>query len=913
MKDESKTKKQLINEIEELRGQLARVQSSDAEFQQMKESNEKFVKAFLQNSIPMDITLLRNGRYVDVSEAFLRFLGLKRSEVIGNTATELKLITAEQKAIFINELNSKGRVENLELQVKTKGGELRDGLFNAVMMTLNNEKYLLTVMADITERNQAQAALVKSEEKLRLITENIVDCIAFVDTAGTYQYVTPSYKETLGYSPGEMVGYSGFSYTHPDDLERVLGLCMEAVEQGRRELSYETRLRHKNGHYVPIEMRARSIKDQQGKIIGGVLAARDITSRRQAEEALRKSEEKYRNILERIEDGYYEIDHTGTLTFFNDSLCRMLGYSQDEALGLNYRQFMHKENSREVFETFNRVYKTGKAAKALPWKLITKEGTELFIENSISLKLDKEGRPTGFQGIARDITERKMMEDKLKENEEKFRILMESSPTAFLLYQNNTWIYANPAAMEITGYTGQELRDMSFAHFAHPDDKDILQDRAQKRQKGEIKTNLRYEVRIIRKDGTIKWIDLSSATIFLKGSPAGIVSVVDITEGKRMAAELLKARKLESVATLAGGLAHDFNNLLAGIHGYIEMAKMDISADSRAHEYLLAAEKSAKQAAGLTRRLITFARGEEPLRKQCDMGEFIKDAVQKALMEIPVEKKVIITENLWPAEVDEAQMRQVITNIIANAVEAIPDGGLLTVRAQNIKVSGPNQLPVSEGSYVRLAVSDTGEGIAAEDLPLIFDPYFSKKQRGTQKGMGLGLSVCHSIVSKHGGYITVESAPGQGSSFYIYLPAIIREKSVESMPRQEGIPGVQKRILVMDDEEVIREMMQELLKTMGCQVTTAQDGLSAIDLYVKARAADQSYDMVILDLTVKGGMGGVQAMKRLREVDPEVKAIIFSGYTDDPAIENYSQYGFRGALTKPFNREGLKAILENNL
>ncbi len=1121
MKDESKTKKQLISELDELRRQLAHVQSSAEEFQQLKESNEKFVKAFLQNSIPMDITLLRSGRYVDVSEALLIFMGRRRDEVIGNTATSLELITEEQKSIFLNELNSKGRVENLELQVKTKGGELRDGLFNAVMMTLNNEKYLLTVMADITDRKRAEKTLHESEEKSRALTESTSMGIYLIQN-NKFVYINPSFQSITGYSQTELDDMLFWNIVHPDFREMVkdrgikrqkgeevpqrydfkiiakggqekwidlsvtyidlngkptiMGSMSDITERKRMEdalresevhvrtilenaplgiVNYDKngaiidcnanfiqligssreallglnvlKLKNEdvanalrislNGHISAVEGEYRSYTadkvtkarmvcapffSQKGEITGGIAIteditsrrraeealretedkyrllvdnasdiicrtdsrgyfnflnpaamkftgyaeadligkhfselihpdwradverfcgrqfvknipsacydvplltkdnrqawleqnvqliidngqvvgfqaiARDITDRKQAQEALRESEEKYRAILQSIEDGYFESDLAGCFTFFNDSLCKILGYSRDELIGMNNRRLLDKENARKVFAIFNKVYTTGKAYRPFEWKFITKEGVERFAESSISLKRDREGRPTGFQGIVREVTERKRMEDKLKESEEKFRILMESSPTAFLMYQNNTWVYANPAATEITGYTSQELRDMPFAYFAHPDDKAMLQERAQRRQRGEIKTNLRYEVRIIAKDGTIKWIDLSSTSVFHKACPAGVVSVVDITERKRMEAELLKARKLESVATLAGGIAHDFNNLLAGVYGYIEMAQLDLPSGSRAHDYLLAAEKSAKQAADLTKRLITFARGGGPVRKQSDIGELVKDTVQRALIAIPVEKKVVVADDLWTAEIDAGQIRQAIISIIANAVEAMPEGGLLTVSAQNVIVF-PNQLPVSEGPYVRITVSDTGGGISAEDLPLIFDPYFSRKQRGTQKGMGMGLSVCHSIVSKHNGCISVESTPGRGSSFYVYLPAITRVKSEERAPRQQSMLDVQRRILVMDDEEVIREMIEELLKTMGCQVTTVQDGLSAIDLYIKARETDQSYDLLILDLTIKGGIGGVETMKRLREIDPEVKAIIFSG------------------------------------
>jgi two-component system cell cycle sensor histidine kinase/response regulator CckA len=273
------------------------------------------------------------------------------------------------------------------------------------------------------------------------------------------------------------------------------------------------------------------------------------------------------------------------------------------------------------------------------------------------------------------------------------------------------------------------------------------------------------------------------------------------------------------------------------IYGYIEMAKEDLPYGNRGYNYLLNAEQSAQLAAELTKRLITFSKGGGPVRSPCDIGELVKDTVQREKMAKPLKKKFIMADDLWLTEVDKGQICQVIRNLTVNAVEAMQDGGLLTVSVENVTMSLPNQLQALEGPYVRITIEDNGKGISAEDLPLIFDPYYSTKQRGSQKGMGLGLSVCYSIVSKHKGCITVESKPGKGSTFHIYLPAIIREKSSDKTPLQETMSGVQKRIMVMDDEEVIRDMIVELLKSLGYQVTTAQDGIQAIDLYVKARGS----------------------------------------------------------------------------
>lgn len=504
------------------------------------------------------------------------------------------------------------------------------------------------------------------------------------------------------------------------------------------------------------------------------------------------------------------------------------------------------------------------------------------------------------------------IESALRYSEEKFAesFMKSPIPTAITAMKDGRYVEVNEAFAKIMGLKIEELRGNSSigAGFITREQRSLFL--KEYYQKGFVE-NLELQMRV--KGGEIRYGLFNSSKIRISSEDFFFTTVTDITHRKLLEEELLKVRKLESVGTLAGGIAHDFNNLLAGIHGYIEMAKMDITSKSRANEYLLAALQSTLQAAELTKRLITFSDGGGPVKAPCNIAELVKDAIKKSLIRKPVKRKLIFADDLWLSEVDKGQICQVIRNIIINAAEAMPEGGLLTVCIENVKIFQENHLQLSDGPYVRITIKDTGTGITPEDLPLIFDPYFSTKQRGSQKGMGLGLSVCHSILSKHAGRIFVESERGKGSAFYVYLPALISNVLIQKSSFPEAIQNVQKRILVMDDEEIIRDMVGHLLHSLGYQVTTAQDGLQTIDLYVDARKSDQPYDMLILDLTIKNGMGGVETLKTIREVDSEVKAIIFSGYMDDPVIENCSQYGFLGALTKPFRSEELKAILEKNL
>lgn len=522
----------------------------------------------------------------------------------------------------------------------------------------------------------------------------------------------------------------------------------------------------------------------------------------------------------------------------------------------------------------------------------------------------------GVQVIKKEEEKDIPVEKTLPESEKKYRNFFKNAIVGiYHTTPEGQYLCANPAMARILGYESPTelmaaISDIGKQVYADPSRRQELKRLLQ--EHGFVRE---FETQFVQKNKNKIWVAINANTILdEKGNIRGYQGfATDITAKKRLESQLLQARKMETIGILAGGIAHDFNNLLAAVYGYIEMAKEDTPYGSRAYNYLLNAEKSAQQAAELIKRLITFSKGGGSVKSLCDIGGLLKDTAQNEKIAIPVQKQFIVPADLWLAEADEEQIRQVIRNIIVNAVEAMPEDGKLTLSAENVVVPSPNQLQLSEGPHIRITLSDTGKGITAEDLPLIFDPYYSTKQRGSQKGMGLGLSVCYSIISNHGGCITVESKPGRGSTFQIYLPAVIRDKVPDKVLFQEIIPGLQKRIMVMDDEEMIRDMIGDLLESLGCQVTIVRDGVQVIEQYEKARAANQSYDMVILDLTIKGGMGGVQTMEKLMKIDPQVKAVIFSGYNDDPVIKNYRKYGFLAALTKPFKRKEIQAVLEKNL
>jgi signal transduction histidine kinase/ActR/RegA family two-component response regulator len=385
----------------------------------------------------------------------------------------------------------------------------------------------------------------------------------------------------------------------------------------------------------------------------------------------------------------------------------------------------------------------------------------------------------------------------------------------------------------------------------------------------------------------------------------------DISDHNRAERDRLILNKLESTGILAGGLAHDFNNLLAVIVMNVELAEGTSSRDESIH-YFKEVKKAAMMVRGLTKQLITFANGGVPIRIPARLNGLIQESTRAALSGSSATCQISQAADLWPAEVDAGQFGQVIRNMVQNAREAMPDGGAISVQSENVVLKSSQHASLPPGDYVRMSIVDQGHGIAQELLPKIFDPYFSTKQRGAQKGMGLGLSICHTIIQKHGGAIDVQSKAGVGAMFHIYLPASRKAPVIDSASATRSVPG-DGRILVMDDEEALRNVLGMLLTKMGLEAEMVEDGQEAIEVYKTAKREGRAFDGVLLDLTIRGGLGGLETIHALRGIDPGVKAVVMSGYSEDPVFLSYESHGFRAALEKPFDLPALQEALSQVL
>jgi PAS domain S-box-containing protein len=526
-----------------------------------------------------------------------------------------------------------------------------------------------------------------------------------------------------------------------------------------------------------------------------------------------------------------------------------------------------------------------------------------------------------YVAMVRDVTERKRFEKEIAAEKESLAVTLRSIGDGVITTNvEGKIIMVNNEAERLTGWSSKDAIGRSLKSVFNVAIDLAAQARAQRsgyrNEAHSILLSLPENATLTSRDGNEYIIEQVASPIRdNKNEVAGVVLVFrDITERQRNEAERRKAETLEQLGLLAGGIAHDFNNLLTAIIGNISLASLLLPPDNELTTRLVDAKNASLRARDLAQQLLTFARGGAPIKKTASIGKLIQDTVSFSLRGSHSRSEFTFGENLWPAEIDPGQISQVIANLVVNADQAMPNGGTLRVDCDNYvynPATGEAIPDLSAGEYIRIAIRDEGVGIPDDYLKRIFDPYFTTKSKGT----GLGLATTYSIVKNHNGLITVSSVLHHGSTFTVYLPAMTeQEVPVEQAGAvvTEAIHGT-GRVLVVDDEEAIRALVDFTLGHLGYEVTQAESALEGVNIYREKFEAGARFDLVILDLTLPGGMGGKEALKKLIEIDPTVNAIVSSGYATDATMSRYQDFGFRGVIAKPYEAAELGKIVHDTI
>lgn len=618
-----------------------------------------------------------------------------------------------------------------------------------------------------------------------------------------------------------------------------------------------------------------------------------------------EAELKYKVLFEQSPYGIVIVDLNGKILDFNETAHRDLGYTREEFSALSVSDIDPDESPGDVLARTRRILEDGGAAFEV--RHVTKQG-EIRNVYAIIKPVVLSGK-TIFHGIWQDITERKKTVETIRMFAE---VVQHTRIGVVIGTLEGTLGLMNPAFAEMHGYTIKELYGRPITEVYPTEVQACIQGCIEIINKEGYH---KFETLRLRKDGSVFPAEIEAYAIKDKEGRTlyRVANVQDITGRKRaeermhkeaeaLRDEQLKSEKLKAIGTLAGGIAHDFNNLLQGVFGYISLAKVALDPGGKAFENLGQAEKALNMSINLANQLLTFSKGGKPVKRNVALAAVIENSAKFALSGSRSICRITSDKGLWNVEADEGQIGQVIQNIVLNASEAMPGGGTVEISLENSDIPEGSKLSLPQGGkFVKIVIRDSGTGIQEQCLPRIFDPYFTTKQQGS----GLGLATSYSIVKNHGGLIEAASGMGKGAAFYVYLPA---GNGDETHNARVLVPaaGRKGKILLMDDEDMVRDVAARMIEKLGHEAQTAEDGEDAIRKFRHAMDSGKPFDIVILDLTVRRGMGGERAIARLLELEPAVKAIVSSGYSDNPVISDYRSYGFSAFLNKPYMMNALK-------
>jgi PAS domain S-box-containing protein len=888
-------------------------------------SEERFRLAF-ENANDGVCLVANDGRLIKVNKRMCDIFGYSGEELQGMTVNDLAHPEDLDKSPEFMQQSRKGELQSavFEKRYFHKDGHLIYGRVStsAIRDTKDAVLCFISHVQDISERKQAEEALRASEARFRGLAELLPQVVYETDTEGVLTYVNRRAFEIYGYTEEDFrKGLNVLQTVVPEDRARAASNFRSVLTGDPSDIGHEYRSLRKDGTSFPVVIYSSPII-REGTVAGtrGILI--DITARKQAEEALRRSEQEVRLTLDATTEGIWKWNLQDNELFFSTRYCKMLGYEPDELPKSmeTWKSLIHPDDLAPALAVAEEYTKSNSSIYENSFRLRTKSGEYRWIHSTGRVvERDARGQPIRIIGQHTDITERKHAEDELKRSQGRFRFLIENAPDAIFVRTEDRFSFVNPAMLNLLGVpSADQLIGQRVLDRVHPDGRAAAAERM-KQIDSMSKPGLLKTQKYLRMDGTPVDVEVFPVPLMYEGRKAALVFMRDITERKRaeeeqvrMHALLQQAQKMEAIGTLAGGIAHDFNNILSVILGNAEMAMPDIPESSPARYSLDQVVKAGNRAKDLVGQILAFSRKTERERKPIRVGTIAKEVLKFLRASFP---STIEISRRMDAErdtvlADPTQIHQVLMNLCANAHHAmLENGGVLELELSNMPATAENAAEhpdLQPGWYLKLGLSDTGCGMSTEVMKRIFEPYFTTKEKGT--GTGLGLAVVHGIINDLGGAIRVQSEPGKGSRFEVFLP-LVDQKAISGIRTYEELPRGRERILFVDDEEGVVDMGKRMLQHLGYEVEGRTCSMEALAAF---RSKPEKFDLVITDVTMPN-MTGERLAKEVIGIRSDIPVIICTGYSDRISDKRATELGVKAFIMKPILMRDMAAAIRQTL
>ena len=847
-----------------------------------------------------------------VNRAFVELTGYPRDEVIGKNPRLLKS-DIHDPGFYLRMWQTirAGKVWRGEVVNRRKDGTLytEEQTITPLRGGSGEIEHYIGVKQDVSRRKEMEDALQRQQQYFHTLIEKAADIITVVSPDGAIRYESPSLKRVLGWEPEDLIGRSVFDLAHPDDRENVASALARICSAPGEIESVKFQYRHKDGSWRVLESVGRNLINDPG--VGGVVVnSRDVTERTRVEEALRESESLYQATFNEAPIGIAQTGLDGQFVKVNRRFCEMLDYTPEELLRWNFRDVTFSEDIGRDQESIRKLLAGELQHDRIEKRYVRKDGKIVWVSRTASLRRDASGRPEHFLVVVEDITERRQAEERLAAEKQFFDTAIDALPGVFYLFDREGRLLRwNRNLERVAGYSPAEIAAMHPREFFADEERQLIEQKI-----GEVLQNgeATVEACLVCKDGRRLPYFFTGARTLRDQTPCVIGMGVDLSERKKLEAQFLRAQRLESIGTLASGIAHDLNNILAPILMAEQLLSLkEQDAESRGFLDMIAG--SAQRGAEVVKQVLTFARGVEGERVLVQPRHLVREVEKIARETFPraISVKTNLAPDLWPVTGDATQLHQVLLNLCVNARDAMPDGGTLSLAGGNLKLGEDYLFPgpgVKAGAFVVLEVADTGTGIPANILDKIFDPFFTTKEHG--KGTGLGLSTVVGIVKSHGGFANVASEVGKGTKFSIFLPATSDSGAKAPDGGPAALPsGRGELVLVVDDEESIRDVTRNLLSRHGYEALVASDGTEAVALVAQLPGR---ISLILTDIMMPF-MDGVALIRAVRKLDPRIKVVASSGLEQADRMAELKNLSVKTFLAKPYTAEKLLVALQELL